>query len=209
LSVSASKPPAKPARKAAPELSTRETILDCAQKRLARLGADGIRLQDIARDAGVSHPTILHHFGSRDGLIVALVKHIGEVFVSEIIRRIPLGIAPLPNDLSKTGLAFEILCDKGFGGLIGWAFRQRPADIAPVIENLFNMAFESMVSHKTALDGAAPDAAWKKELAYSIRMALMAAAGETLIGKPVPFITGAQDDYRVWMSDVIAGRVEI
>jgi AcrR family transcriptional regulator len=200
---------AKPAKKSAPEMSTRETILDCAQKRLARLGPDGIRLQDIARDAGVSHPTILHHFGSRDGLIVALVQHIGEMFVSEIIRRIPLGTAPLPNEMSKTGLAFEMLADKGFGGLIGWAYRQRPSDIAPVIENLFNMAFESVVSHKAALDKAPPDAAWCKQLSYAIRMALMAAAGETLIGKPVPFLHGAQDDYRLWISDVISERVGV
>ena len=31
-----------------------------------------MRLQDVAKKAGVSHPTILHHFGSRDGLVRAL-----------------------------------------------------------------------------------------------------------------------------------------
>jgi AcrR family transcriptional regulator len=31
-----------------------------------------LRLQDVAAAAGVSHPTILHHFGSREGLIRAL-----------------------------------------------------------------------------------------------------------------------------------------
>ena len=31
-----------------------------------------MRLETVAKAAGVSHPTILHHFGSRDGLIQAL-----------------------------------------------------------------------------------------------------------------------------------------
>src|SRR5471032_826992 len=39
---------------------------------MAADGPAGIRLQDVARAAGVSHPTILHHFGSREGLVRAL-----------------------------------------------------------------------------------------------------------------------------------------
>jgi AcrR family transcriptional regulator len=198
-----------PAKKTAPALGTREAILLAAQKRLARLGADGLRLQDIARDVGVSHPTILHHFGSRDGLIVAMVKHIGEDFASEIIRRVPLGTAPIPNDISKVGLVFEILADNGFGGLIGWAYRQRPSDIAPIIENLFKMAFESMVEHKTLLDGAVPDDDWQCQLAYAFRMTLLAAAGEVMMGKSLPYRLGNSDNFRMWIGDVIAGRIGI
>ncbi len=35
-------------------------------------GPAGLRLQEVARAAGVSHPTVLHHFGNRKGLIRAL-----------------------------------------------------------------------------------------------------------------------------------------
>ncbi len=185
----------------------RAAILDAAQKRLARLGADGLRLQDIARDVGVSHPTILHHFGSRDGLIVAMVQHIGEAFVLEFIRRIPIGPSPLPNEVSKVGLAYELLADKGFGALLGWAYRQRPADIALVTKNLFNMAFESMVDHKARLDGVQPSDEWQKQLVFSIRLVLMAAAGETLIGKPIAFTHGSYDDFQVWIGDVLFNRI--
>ena len=47
-------------------------ILDAAEKRLREGGPDAIRLQDIARDVGIAHPTILHHFETRDGLTLAL-----------------------------------------------------------------------------------------------------------------------------------------
>jgi AcrR family transcriptional regulator len=50
----------------------RRLILDAAERRLAQTGPAGIRLQDVAADIGVSHPVILHHFGSREGLIRAL-----------------------------------------------------------------------------------------------------------------------------------------
>ena len=52
----------------------RRLILDAAQARLARTGPEGLRLQDIAADAGISHPSILHHFGSREGLVRALTQ---------------------------------------------------------------------------------------------------------------------------------------
>lgn len=54
---------------------TRTAILNAAERRLIRNGPEGIRLQDIAADLGISHPAILHHFGSRERLVEALVAH--------------------------------------------------------------------------------------------------------------------------------------
>ena len=47
-------------------------ILDAAESAMTAGGPSGLRLQDVAKKAGVSHPTILHHFGSREGLVRAL-----------------------------------------------------------------------------------------------------------------------------------------
>jgi AcrR family transcriptional regulator len=52
----------------------RRLILEAAQTRLATTGPEGLRLQDIAAAAGISHPLILHHFGSREGLVRALTR---------------------------------------------------------------------------------------------------------------------------------------
>lgn len=51
----------------------REAILVAAERRLLEVGPEGIRLQEIGADVGLSHPTVLHHFGSRDGLVTAVV----------------------------------------------------------------------------------------------------------------------------------------
>jgi AcrR family transcriptional regulator len=49
-------------------------ILDATERRLIAGGPEGVRLQEIAADVGISHPGILHHFGSRDGLLAALAE---------------------------------------------------------------------------------------------------------------------------------------
>ncbi len=53
--------------------AARTLILDATEKRLAAVGPSGIRLQEVAADAGVSHPTVLHHFGSREQLVKAVI----------------------------------------------------------------------------------------------------------------------------------------
>jgi AcrR family transcriptional regulator len=69
----------------------RRQILDAADARLARTGPAGIRLQDVAADVGISHPVILHHFGSREGLIRALTKRAVSEFQDKLLRAIDGG----------------------------------------------------------------------------------------------------------------------
>ena len=68
-------------RKKKPEVRRRRTadvarteILDAAEAMLREVGPGGIRLQEVAKQVGVGHPTVLHHFGSREGLIDAVVE---------------------------------------------------------------------------------------------------------------------------------------
>ena len=65
----------------------RRLILEAAQARIASTGPDGLRLQDIAADAGLSHPTILHHFGNREGLVRELVLVLKQQTLRETLRQ--------------------------------------------------------------------------------------------------------------------------
>lgn len=60
-------------RRSAPE--ARKRILEAAQRELLRVGPGALRLTDLARQLQLSHPAILHHFGSREGLVAAVVRH--------------------------------------------------------------------------------------------------------------------------------------
>lgn len=66
----------------------RADILDAAERRLVLVGPSGIRLQEVAADAGVSHPTVLHHFGSREALVQAVVARAIDAINAEIVRAI-------------------------------------------------------------------------------------------------------------------------
>lgn len=47
----------------------RAEILSAAAKRLLDAGPDALRIADVAADVGMTHPTLLHHAGSRDQLV--------------------------------------------------------------------------------------------------------------------------------------------
>jgi AcrR family transcriptional regulator len=60
---------AAPAAPAAP----REVLLAAVIEAIERHGLGSRSLRDLARDAGTSHRMLIHHFGSREGLLIAIV----------------------------------------------------------------------------------------------------------------------------------------
>lgn len=58
---------------------TRAQILDAAWALIAEQGA-GVRMSDIAKQVGVSRQSIYLHFGSRGGMLMALVRRADERF---------------------------------------------------------------------------------------------------------------------------------
>jgi len=49
-------------------------ILDAARSEFAQRGFPGARLQDIAERAGLTHPTLLYHFKSKEKLYAAVIE---------------------------------------------------------------------------------------------------------------------------------------
>ena len=52
---------------------TRAELLDRALDLFAAYGYDGVGVQQICSAAGVTKPTLYHHFGSKRGLLEALI----------------------------------------------------------------------------------------------------------------------------------------
>ena len=50
-------------------------ILKAAERRLKDGGPDAVRVQLVARDVGLTDAAVHHHFGSREGLMAALLRH--------------------------------------------------------------------------------------------------------------------------------------
>jgi AcrR family transcriptional regulator len=55
---------------------TRTRLLDAARQLLEERGPDGVGMEEIAQAAGVSRQSVYLHFGSKTGLLLALVAHV-------------------------------------------------------------------------------------------------------------------------------------
>jgi AcrR family transcriptional regulator len=111
----------------------RELILNATEKRLVVVGPSGIRLQEVAADAGVSHPTVLHHFGSRELLVKAVIArslHALNATLVEAIRASTGDEKQLEAMMENVATALD---RTGHGRVILWlALEGHPIDGAEV-----------------------------------------------------------------------------
>jgi AcrR family transcriptional regulator len=116
--------PAKSMKKAAPRRrrsaeEARSAILDAAEKRLVASGPAGIRLQEVAGDVGVSHPTVLHHFGNREALVEAVVARALESLKLDLLGAMrALEAPPLVRPLLDQ--VFDTLVQRGHARALLW-----------------------------------------------------------------------------------------
>jgi AcrR family transcriptional regulator len=70
-----------------PASSTRRTIIESAHALVRRYGPRRVTVEDVARAAGVSRPTIYAHFGDKQGLLQAVFLWNGHLVREELERR--------------------------------------------------------------------------------------------------------------------------
>jgi AcrR family transcriptional regulator len=97
---------------------TRSAILDAAERRLLGGGPEAIRLQEIAADAGISHPAILHHFGSREGLVEAMVLRGIERLQAQFVEGWPS--AKEPDIEGVLERFYEVASHRGMARMLAW-----------------------------------------------------------------------------------------
>jgi AcrR family transcriptional regulator len=100
----------------------RAAILDAAERRLAASGPAAIRLQEVAADVGVSHPTVLHHFGSREALVEAVVARALDSLHAELVAAVQSSSGHEDEDrlTSLLDAVFETLVVRGHGRTYLW-----------------------------------------------------------------------------------------
>lgn len=101
-----------------PEAS-RENILIAAERLLVRTGPQSLRLADVAKEAGVANATVLHHFGTIDGVQAALMEKMIIELVSGLLAM------DVPADPRKARAAamqnlFDAFETKGAARLAAW-----------------------------------------------------------------------------------------
>ena len=89
--------------------SSRERILEIAREEFAEHGFRGARLADIARRAGLSHPTLLYHFNSKEDLYAAVIAAAVADWAHDTEAAASIGLSGFAQ--------VEAILDAGFGFL--------------------------------------------------------------------------------------------
>ncbi|MGD8859447.1 MAG: helix-turn-helix domain-containing protein [Myxococcales bacterium] len=105
-----------PGRRRLSAEEARARILEAAERHLAEVGPEGLRLTDLATELGISHPAILHHFGSREGLVAAVVARA----VGGLNAQLADAIAEKPSRVEIMDMIADFFATKGNARLIAW-----------------------------------------------------------------------------------------
>jgi AcrR family transcriptional regulator len=210
LAKTAEKPVQKRVRRTADE--ARRLILDAAEKRLARQGPEGLRLQDIARDVGISHPAILHHFESREGLVRALIARTNKQLRDSLLGA--LGDGDASRDAADhIGHVFEALSDKGTARLLSWLLltgrATEESDAHNIMGEIVEVLQDRREEYARETETAAPD---KEDTLFIAMLTANAAFGEAIVGRQLAEAAGLDQDgikrFRKWFAKLINDHLE-
>ncbi len=154
----------------------RRHILDVAQASMAAKGPAGVRLQEVARRAGVSHSNVLHHFGSRAGLIQALNQRTVDDLKSVLLRVMEAARSSTEDFIGPAFAAYR----NGLAQRTLWVLQspaQRGTRSLPVFEEIV----EALHAHRAgeAAPGSRLDKAHTRAM---VHLTTIAAFGDALIG---------------------------
>lgn len=110
-------PATKRARTRRTPQAARELILSVASRRLAEYGLAGINIADVAAESGISHATLLHHFGSAAGMQHALMQDMEDTLLRDIITALS---QPDPDTAAVCDRLFKTLATEGNARLLAW-----------------------------------------------------------------------------------------
>ncbi len=184
----------------------RRVILDAAEKRLREGGPEAIRLQDIAGDVGVSHPAILHHFGSRAGLTRALQERAMANLRSDLLTALggPAGSETAAAILDRV---FATLGDSGHARLLVWhALANDGGGNAASGGDMLDALSDAI--HRRRREQASEQgcpAPSREDSGFVVRLAAVAMLGDAI------FYSGqdprVQRRFRAWLAELIVGHL--
>lgn len=194
-------PAAKRVRRTPEE--ARRLILDTAQGLIAKTGPEGLRLQDIAAAAGISHPLILHHFGSRAGLVRALTRQA----VDELKDRL---VAAMTQPEYSPGEGIERVFEAFRGGLalrLAWLAIEDPQGDSNTSHVLCDITDVMHARRLAEPHDGAPAA--REDTEFLVHLVAATAFGDAIYGPQLRKSAGTADEdvaarrFRLWFADLL------
>ena len=182
----------------------RRLILETAQSLIASTGPEGLRLQDIAAGAGISHSLILHHFGSREGLVRALTRQAVAELRDKLVAAMASGESSVEQQLDRVFDAFR----DGLAQRLAWLATVDPGGGAEGTQMILRDIADRL--HPRRIAAAPPGAVIPRDDTQSlIHLVATAAFGDALFGAQLhrsaglPATTETDRGFRRWLAALI------
>ncbi|MFO0611750.1 MAG: TetR/AcrR family transcriptional regulator [Polyangiaceae bacterium] len=194
-------PKQRPTRRTAEE--ARALILDAAEKQLEEGGPSSIRLQAIADAVGVSHPTVLHHFGTRELLVEAVVQRALDGLQRDVFEAWQKEQFEPPDAALLLARVRATLGDRGHARLIAWlALEGRPqTDEARMLRVLAH----AMHARREREAGPAP----LEDTTFLVMLVALVMLADAVLGDAVRDSAGvdrdaaAQQRFHTWLVNLV------
>lgn len=169
-------------------------ILRVAADRLAEYGLEGLNISGVSKDAGMSHATVIHHFGSTAAMREALLHQMTRDLLSDVVEA--LNHQEPPEQILRR--LFSTLSQDGHGKLLAWrAVEHQEIQEGDESGHLFQSVIAAL-----AEQGSSPDQA--RQIVYLVALA---ALGQSISGDIVQGLIGMTeeetDQFPAWLANTI------
>lgn len=181
----------------------RTAILDAAIKIVAEVGPSGLRISAVAKLARMAHPNVMHHFGSREGLLNALGQRLSDNARDRVSSAIAEVLVAAPEDRVD---ALTHVLDVSYSGVEGRAavWLHMSGFDTLMRQNLTQIVELSHQMRETVTERASY--AHTNRLVMLVTMALV---GEVVSGAGVKESLGFTDqdenraNFRRWLAEIL------
>lgn len=174
----------------------------------------GLRLQDIAADVGISHPAVLHHFGSREALVHAVIQRAILSLQEDLVRSLSeTQKGEVPDSAALFEHVFETLADRGHARLMAWLLL---SGYDPFNEKArANWAQIGQVAHGLRLQRAkGKRKPVFEDTMFAIVLAALALFGQAIAGPSTFRVAGLDADptvpkrFREWFAALLSAHMD-
>lgn len=171
-------------------------ILRVAADRLSEYGLEGLNISGVARAAGMSHATVIHHFGSTGAMREALLRQMTRELLSDVMEALDHHESP-DKILDRL---FKMLSQGGHGRLLAWQALEQQT-------NIFSAGKDSESLFGNIIDTITAESGDRVHAKHLVLLVAVAAMGFSICGDSIGDLVGINEDemraFPAWLADHI------